>query len=301
MDWQQLRYFLAVAESGSLAGGARRLGVSKATVWRQVRALERALDATLLEQNPSGQILTEAGQRFLASVEGINRTIEAACKSLSAPSAPVAGEVRVTSPELLGNLIIGGIPDLLARHPGLAVELITGSPAAGLAARDTDISLRFEEPRGVGFTRAASYPIRFAVYAAPSYIERFGAPTKIDAFAGHRLIDFEHSLGQLAPTVWRQRGGRDAEIVFRSNSPHLRLAAARAGIGLALLTEPFVGDDPVLRKVLGGETIGSLELLMLVSNQLWHESRVVAVRNFLNEILEKATSDSVLPLRRAHR
>ncbi len=285
MDWQNFRHFLAVAESGSLAGAARRLQVSKATVWRHVRALQEFLGVTLLETHAGGQLLTPAGERFLADIEGVSRTIETACQSLLTTPAPIAGEVRVTAPELIGSVVIRGLSALHERHPGIALELVTGSPVTSLAARDTDISLRFEEPRGKGFTRVAAVPVPFAVFAAPDYIKQFGVPKKIDDFSGHRLIDFEHSLAQLAPTAWRQRGGQNADIAFRSNSPYLRLAAARAGIGLALLSESFVAGDPGLCRVLDSRLVGSLELLVLVSHQLRREPRVIAVRDFLCDLL----------------
>lgn len=289
MHWEPLRFFLALATAGSLAGAARRLRVSKATVWRQVRALEQSLGAPLLERQASGYTLTPAGRRFLGNVEGVERTIEAACQTLSAEPASIEGEVRVTAPELAGRAIARRLPALAARHPRLALEMITGSPAATLAARDTDIALRFEQPQGGGFTLATRFPIRFAVYAAPAYLRRFGRPLALDDFAGHRLIEFEHSLAQLAPEPWRARGGRGATIAFRSNSPHLRLAAARAGLGLALVAEIFAADEPGVRAVLDGDAVGSLDLFVFVSARLRYEPRVVAAQEFLNEALTNAT------------
>jgi molybdate transport repressor ModE-like protein len=292
MDWEPLRYFLALASAGSLAGAARRLGVSKATVWRQVRTLERSLAAPLLERQASGYTLTPTGRRFLANVEGVERTIEAACQTLLAEPAAIEGEVRVTAPELAGRAIARRLPALTARHPGLALEIITGSPAATLAARDTDVALRFEQPQGGGFSLATRVPIRFAVYAAPAYLRRFGRPRALDDFAGHRLIDFEHSLAQLAPEPWRAQGGRGATIAFRSNSPHLRLAAARAGLGLALVAEIFAADEPGVRAVFDGGAVGSLDLYVFVSTRLKYEPRVVAALELLTKALTDATRPS---------
>lgn len=271
-----------------MAGAARRMQVSKATVWRHVRSLQEFLGVSLLENHPTGQLLTPAGERFLASIVGINRTIETACRSVLAEPAPIAGEVRVTAPELIGGVVIRGLQALHERHPGIALELVTGSPASSLAARDTDISLRFDAPRSSGFTRAATVPVPFGVFAAPAYLERYGTPMRLDDFSRHRLIAFEHSLAQLAPKAWLQRGGKNAEIAFRSNSPHLRLAAARAGVGLALLAESFVAGDPGLHLVLGSDVVGGLDLLVLISNELTREPRVVAVRDFLCDVLSDA-------------
>lgn len=286
MDWDDLKVFLAVASAGSLAGGARRLGVSQATTWRRVRALEDALRVTLFERRPGGYTLTPVGANLLDAVDGVQRTIESARGRLADEPVEVEGEVRIAAPEFVGLMIADRLPAVAARHPRLIIELLTGSPAAGLLARDVDIALRVERKVGGGFTLEGVFPIPFALYASPAYIKRHGSPRAIDDLKGHRLIAFDHSMAHVAPKPWLRSGGRGATIAFRSNSPHARLLAARAGLGLAMLPEPLVRDASGLRQALPTEQVGKLDLMLFVGSELRRELRVTAARDFLVELLQ---------------
>jgi len=129
-DWENLRIFLAVAEAGSLAGAARRLRLSQATVWRRVGALERSLSARLFERHQAGYVLTANGASFLKGLDGLQRTVESAQRLLTNATEAAEGEVRITAPEFAGIMIADGLGRLARGHPRLALELLTGSPAA---------------------------------------------------------------------------------------------------------------------------------------------------------------------------
>src|SRR5262249_48976977 len=73
VNWDDLKVFLAVASAGSLAGGARRLGVSQATTWRRIRALEDAMKVTLFERKASGYVITPVGSKLLGAIDGVQR------------------------------------------------------------------------------------------------------------------------------------------------------------------------------------------------------------------------------------
>jgi DNA-binding transcriptional LysR family regulator len=283
MDWQDLKVFLAVAGAGSLAGGARRLAVSQATAWRRVRAFERALGAKVFERGPNGYVLTPAGAHLSEALAAVPRTIAAATAQLDD-----AGEVRVAAPEFVGMMLARRLPELARRHRRLVVELLTGSPAAGLLARDIDVAIRAERAPGGGLVLEQSFRVPFGLYASPGYLRRRRAPAAIDDLHGHALIDFDHSMAHIAPKPWQRSGGRGAEVVFRSNSPHARVQAAREGLGLALLPEPLVRGLPGLKLALPSDAVGALDLLLLVSAQLRHEPRVAAVREFVAETLADA-------------
>jgi molybdate transport repressor ModE-like protein len=290
MDWDNLKVFLTVAAAGSLAGGARRLGISQATVWRRITSLEAALKTQLFERRPEGYALAAAGSALLKSLDGVQRTIEDAGRDLAQTPAGVEGEVRITAPEFPAQMLGEHLASLARRHPRLVIELLTGSPAASIMAREVDIALRVERSPSPGFALEAVVPVPFSVFAAPSYVKRFGAPKAIDNFRGHRLIDFDRSWAHIAPRPWQKSGGRGATVVFRSNSPHARLAAVRAGLGLVLLPELMARHDPDLSVVLPADVVGTLDLLLYVAAPLKREPRVIAARDFLVELLGEATA-----------
>jgi len=301
MDWDNLKVFLAVAAAGGLGGGARRLGLSQATVWRRIKALEDSLQTPLFERRPEGYALGAAGSALLKSLEGVQRSIETAGRSLAQSGPGVEGEVRITAPEFPGQMLAERLASLTRRHPRLVIELLTGSPAASIMAREVDIALRVERSPSAGFALEGVFTIPFNVYAAPSYLKRYGAPKSIDDFKGHRLVDFDRSWAHIAPRPWQKSGGRGATVVFRSNSPHARLAAVRAGLGLVLLPELMARASPELCVVLPAEVVGTLELLMYVAMPLKREPRIIAARDFLIDLLGETAAPVAAPKKRAAR
>src|SRR5262245_6331296 len=132
MDWDNLKIFLAVAAAGGLGGAARRLGVSQATVWRRIKALEDSLETPLFERRPEGYVLGAAGNALLRSLEGVQRSIETAGRGLAQSAHGAEGEVRITAPEFPGQMLAERLASLSRRHPRLVIELLTGSPAASI-------------------------------------------------------------------------------------------------------------------------------------------------------------------------
>src|SRR5262245_1600637 len=299
MDWDNLKVFLAVAAAGGLGGGARRLGVSQATVWRRIKALEESLQTPLFERRSEGYVLGAAGAALLRSLEGVQRSIEPAGRSLAHSALGPEGEVRITAPEFPGQMLAERLASLARRHPRLVIELLTGSPAASIMAREVDIALRVERISSAGFALEAVFAIPFHVYAAPSYLKRFGAPKSIDDFKGHRLVDFDRSWAHIAPRPWQKSGGRGATVVFRSNSPHARLAAVRAGLGLVILPELMARNSPELCVVLPAEVVGTLDLLMYVATPLKREPRIIAARDFLLDLLGDTAAPAATLKKRA--
>ena len=265
--------------------------MSQATIWRRIRALEDALGVTLFERKPTGYVLTPHGSSLLDAVDGVQRTIDAASGRLTDVPHALSGEVRVVAPEFVGLMVARRLPELAAAHPRLVLELLTGSPAAGLMVRDVDVAIRAERMVSGGFALERTFAVAFGLYAAPAYLRRQGRPRAIDDLKGHRLIAFDHSMAHVAPKPWLRAGGRGATIAFRSNSPHARLLACNAGLGLAMLPEPLARQAPGIRPALPSAEVGTLELMVFVSAALRREPRVTAVRDFLVRILTEETHE----------
>lgn len=106
-DWNDLKYFLAVARSGSTLSAAKLLRVNQSTVHRRIQELERQLGCELVRRHPTGCRLTELGEyvfAYAARVEAATTDFE---RSVSAKSNETSGTVKVTCPEALGPRLIG--------------------------------------------------------------------------------------------------------------------------------------------------------------------------------------------------
>ncbi|MDJ0946793.1 MAG: LysR family transcriptional regulator [Kiloniellales bacterium] len=287
MNWDDLRFFAALASAGNLAAAARRLESSPATVWRRVTALEARLETRLFEQRRNPYAPSPAGRRLLETVERMEAELAAATADLGGLSDEVGGEARVTAPEFLGAAVIAeSLGRLAEAHPLLRVELVTASPTASLAQRETDLALRFERPQRGGFQAVAGFAVGFGIYAAPAYLDRRSRPASPFDLEGHAVIDFDESQGHAAPARWLSRSLRKARIVFRSNSLQARRAAGEAGLGLLLLPSITGDRTPGLERLWSGAELGRLELLLLVNESVGRAPRVRVLRDHLLATLE---------------
>jgi len=286
-NWEHLRYFLALARHGSLAGAARHLEKAETTVWRHLAALEDDLGCRLFERKRGGYLLSEAGQHLLKQAERVEAEILNARQALAGDAPAVAGQLRLTAPAFLAVWFTEAfLPSLQRRHPLLCLEIVTGSPTAILARRETDLALRFNAVREGDFATEAETEIGFGLYASRVYGRRHGRAPAPDRFDGHRLIAFDESVGHVAPQRWLSRGGRGAEVVLRSNSAALRLAAAKRHLGATLLPS-IVGDrDRALECWFPAERLGRLPLSLLVARRIAHLPRGRVARDALALLLD---------------
>src|SRR5690606_24578589 len=123
-DWDELRYVLAVAESGSLAGAARALGVNHTTVLRRVGAFEKKLGLRIFDRLPTGYALTAGGEQLVEAARQIDDTVTALERRLVGQDLRLSGTVRVTSTDtLMGSILPEILAEFRHQHPGIELEL----------------------------------------------------------------------------------------------------------------------------------------------------------------------------------
>lgn len=126
MDWNDLRYLLAVHRHGSLARAAKELKVTKTTASRRLAALEASLGVPLVQRKPAGLVLTDAGKEAITAAERVDATLGTLKERLAVKDdARPRGSVRVTAPQWIGaRFIIPALPELAKRYPDLDVQLV---------------------------------------------------------------------------------------------------------------------------------------------------------------------------------
>ena len=288
IDWSDLQYFFALAESGTLAAASEKIGASQATIWRRVRELEDSLDVALFDKEQSGHVLSAAGLKVMATIGEMARDADQLTIELISQDIELKGEVRVIAPEFVGSCLIApSLPLLVNKHPKLSMELLLGSPTNSLFDRHADIALLFEQTTPERFRLHSSYLIPFAVYASRSYLKRHGRPASIRSLKGHSVVEFEPYSGHIAPRPWAERIKSNFTIPFRSNSPHARIAAVASGIGLGVFPTCLTKSWATLDCVLDAKEVGNLELLMLVNKSVEKDIRIKAIESFLSNILSE--------------
>src|SRR5262252_431544 len=177
VDWNDLRYFLALARSGTLARAAAELGINATTVGRRVAALETQVETQLFDRTPDGYVLTPSGRDLLGRAQHMENEAVALERDVIGADRRLAGAVRLTATEMLATrFIMPHMPRFHRTHPDITLELECTTRRVSLARREADIALRLARPRenNVITRRLASVPL--SLYASRAYLEEHGSP-----------------------------------------------------------------------------------------------------------------------------
>jgi DNA-binding transcriptional LysR family regulator len=272
MDWDDLRFVLAVGRTRTLSAAARHLGVNHTTVLRRIRQIETGLGVGLFERHRDGYTPTAAGGEAIALGERLEGQIDGLERELAGRDARPAGTLRVTTTDTLLVGVLG--PPLAAfcgAHPAIALEITATNPMLSLSKREADVAIRPAASPPETLVGRRLCTIASAAYGADTYLE--GAPPAGDLGA-HRWIGADDSLAHLASARWLRTNLPSVQPVLRLNTLLGMAEAARAGVGLALLP-CFLGDAaPELRRL--GPPLDPLatQLWLLTHRDLRHVARV---------------------------
>jgi DNA-binding transcriptional LysR family regulator len=281
LDWGHLRFFLALARTGSLSRAARSLGVDRNTIARRVAALEEALGLALYERGPQGWIRTPAGEELAALASRVEEDVLVLARHVDARDTAVAGTVRLTTTShVAAALLAPAVPSLRERHPDLVLELAVDQRPLDLTRREADLAVRMGRPRDSALVTRKLSDVAFRLYASPRYAGRRRAvDLGADAFVG-----FDESLASAPQERWLARVAPDRRVVLRCNSTAALQAAARAGVGVAVLPCFLADADPGLVRLDGPEPVPH-ELWLLVHGDLRRTPRVRAVIEWLDALV----------------
>ena len=286
MNWDDLRFFLALAQARTLVAAARSLGVDATTVGRRLAALETALGAQLFERLPEGLRPTSAGAQLLARAARIAEEATAAEREIRGADQRAGGSVRVTAGDgLVAMVLTPRLGELLSRHPDLDVELRAENRAVDLSRREADLALRLFRPREPGLVarRLAAMPL--GLYGSEAYFARRGRPASTRALVRHDFVGYDATLARTPAATWLREELPDARIVLRSNATMTLVAAAIAGLGLVLLPELLGRADARLVPVLPRLELPGRELWLVFHGDLRAHARVQAVSRWLSDVL----------------
>ncbi|HVR64527.1 MAG TPA: LysR family transcriptional regulator [Polyangia bacterium] len=286
IDWNDLRYFLAIARAGTLAGAARDLGVEHSTVGRRLGAIESALGARLLTRTPDGFSLTEAGRAVQPLAERIAADVEAIERRVSGQDARVEGTVRITTSEALSGYFVRQLASLTERHPGLTVEILSGNRAFDLMRGEADIAVRIREVMEPDLVVRKLATAGWSMYATPAYVARKGAPPSPEDLRGHDIVAYDATMAAVPGAQWLAEHGEGTTVAMRGNSIIAAMNAAILGLGLTVLP-CFIGDGESALRRLTARLLGARDIFLVVHPDLARVARVRAVMDFIVETFER--------------
>jgi len=277
LAWDDLRYILAVAQEGSLAAAARRLGVNHTTVLRRVSAFEKQLGLRLFDRLPTGYALTAGGEELISAARQVDDTVTALERKLAGQDMRLSGALRVTTTDtLMGSILPEILAEFRARYPGIQIEIAVSNLMFNLTKRDADVAIRpaSNPPETLVGRRVAK--LAFAIYGSAKYL----AKHKIKDLAAHPWIGPDDSLAGTSAAKWMRAKVPPPAVVLRADSLLALRQAAQAGIGLVALP-CYLGDSAAdLVRVRGPIPEMETALWVLTHADLRHTPRIRAFTEF---------------------
>jgi molybdate transport repressor ModE-like protein len=241
MDWNDLRYVLAIARTGSLGAAARQLRVDHSSVYRRLEKLEQVLDTRVFERHRTGYRLTAPGEVLAEAAKRIEAETLAIERQVLGTDLEIAGQVRVSTSEALSIYYLPDVVrDFRAAYPQIELEIAATNQKADLTRRDADLAIRaaVDVPDTLVGRRVCS--IGIAGYIARKLVGRARDRLKAEAL---NWIGFDESTQGLPHARWLREHLPHVQIALRMDSLSAMRSACVAGLGAAMLP-CFLGDTP---------------------------------------------------------
>ena len=254
LDWDDLRYVLAVARTGSLSGAARALAVQHSTMLRRIDAMEEKLQTRIFERLRNGYVATEAGEVLRRAAEQCEPLFAEAERRIVGGDTRLTGSLQITTGFVVAQYLL---PPALAtfrtEYPDIGVEIQTAREQADLARRDADVAIRFAAHVPDYLVGRKVGNIRFRIYAqndAPFLPLRDKKPVMQEVeqlVSAYPWICLGRDAHERPYDRWMHKHVPESSVAIRADHFPTSLALLRTGLGVALLPEFMAeGEDDLL-------------------------------------------------------
>lgn len=287
-NWDDFRFFLAVARHGTLTLAAAQLGVDHATVSRRIAALEDNIKTKLFHRSPQGYALSDAGLKLLPIAEQVESDAMRAIDELSDKRSDLSGPVRIGAHEGVASFLLAeGAAELCRLHPQLEVQLITVPRNFSLSKREADFVITGSRPQTgrVKIRKIASYPLH--IYGAQTYLDNHAE------IVSRRDLKRVRGIGYIPDMIF------DKELDYipsvdpslkahlTATSLHVQLQLAIDGAGVCILPDYIVKDHANLIPILPDEVEIKRDLWLTIHEDLAHLTRVRTVADFITKDVQQ--------------
>jgi len=285
-NWDDLRFFLAVARSGRLTAAARQLGAEHSTVSRRITNLERDLNAKLFERRPQGYTLTEQGNKLLISAEELESVAIAAQGEISGSDYALSGAVRIGSPEGFGTYFLAPcLARLSLIHRDLDIQLIARPRVFSLSKREADIAISLDRPREGRLHSRKLIDYSLSLFASKQYLEDTFVPTTLEHLSDHRIIGYIDDLIFMPELDYLPEISKFLQPKLSSTSVVAQMESTKAGAGICILPTFMAINEPDLVHILSDEVHLTRSFWLVIHSDMRKLARIKTVGDFIaNEI-----------------
>ncbi|MDC0216051.1 LysR family transcriptional regulator [Candidatus Pelagibacter sp.] len=287
MDWDKLKIFHAVAESGSFTSATVVLNISQSAISRQIQSLEYELKVQLFERHARGLTLTENGEYLYKTAHEVISKLKEVETSLGDQKNKPSGKITITTVRSFGtHWLTPRIQEFMNLNPEIEVELIFDDKELDLSTRQADIGIFMRRPKKLNYIQRKLVDINYHIYGSTKYLGKYGIPKTVNDLNNHRFISF----GKGAPSPvynpdWALKLGfkdnKKRKSIMKVNSVMGLLLAVESGVGLAALPDYLVSQSSNVVKVLPKSEGPITEAHFVYPQSLKNVARVQAFKNFL--------------------
>ncbi len=241
MDWDKLKGFYSVAESGSFTKAAITLGISQSAISRQVSRLEEMLDTPLFYRHARGLTLTEQGETLYKTTREVFSELTLAEREIKSSAHEVIGSLTIVSPVAFGNSwMIPKLPEFLENHPYLQLSLKFSDSAVDLTTYDADVSISGIEGDGETVVSQHLITVPMRMYSSREYLLDNGVPMTAKQLDQHKLLVFgDDPIPDATDPDYLLKLGRpegDPREAYGSiNNVYTLARMVAGGVGIAML------------------------------------------------------------------
>jgi len=293
MDWDKLKIFHAVAESGNFTKATYALNLSQSAISRQIQSLEQELKTQLFERHARGLSLTENGEYLFKTAHEVISKLKDVESTIMDKKDKPSGKLTVTTVVSFGTTwLTPRIQEFMKLNPEMEIELIFDDKELDLSTRQADIGIWMRRPKQLNYIQKKLIDINYHIYGSTKYLEKFGHPKNVSDLNKHNFI----SYGKGAPSPvfnpdWALKLGikdnKKRKPIMKVNSIYGLLLAVQSGVGLASLPDYITVNVPNIVKVLPNVEGPKTEAHFVYPQSLKNVARVVAFRNFLYSKVSK--------------
>ncbi|MEM7569114.1 MAG: LysR family transcriptional regulator [Pseudomonadota bacterium] len=285
MDWEEVKTFTVVVETGTIRKAAEALGVNHSSVSRRLARLEDKLGTALFDRTPDGLTITSAGERLAKAAKGFQQALFNVERDISGQNEELTGALTITTAEPIAtHVLCPRLPEFIAQYPGLSLTVVASYDHLDLSRREVDIAIRMDNNPPQTLVGKRLFPYHVTAYGSHAYLAK-------------------HDLSASMPTArWLGWGGEDQNgaswtqdtmfpqlpIWGEFNDLSVHMAATRAGLGLGMLPCLGADIDPQLKRASAAQPMPARDIWLLTHPSLRRTARIRAFMAFAETVIRDA-------------
>jgi len=285
--WDDMKYFLAMAEEGSLSAAARKLTVSQPTLSRRLTALEDDIGAELFSRTRTGLEMTSLGEELVQHARHMQDDVHSVERLITGHDSNLKGSVTISCIDIIGTeWLIKHIRPFHEKYPGITVEVTVANTTSDLLRGEADIALRMFRPMQNELIARKTVSMNYGYYACQEYIERKGKPEQFSDLANHKFIlPHDDILALTTKGNLRHNKSIKKHAVFRSNNLLALASAVREGLGIGAYSCLMAHGDPNMVRLFDDQLVFSSDIWLVSHSDLRRSARIRAMYDYLAELL----------------